>query len=570
MKKKFIIFLLIIFSSTFSLAKDWDPTKYKMFQPKKANWHKQPYIAQHEKITIEEIENIFFGNLKKYPIINLPKKSWIQSYGYWGLGGFLYQDVDYHFSEKRKYEKEKMKEESYKKRLQTRGLAKCLYKRSNSSSMKDYEKCSAQFIRMSMTRSEKSKIRKPGDIFYSLRAILYFAQLNPNGKIGAELNIFSYNPDNKPLSEVFCSISTPEHIDWKIKMKHKNPANPDCVGFDKSTLKKLERFKKDPSNEKVLGKALIKYIKRQRMIRSIHARMGSQEYYWDLLGDFLNTTVADVKRNDINPDLQKRRTLLKKYSLKLRGIEKKLYIKKYKSIDKDISSISKIYKDLESLITDNEMVLNIDEAINIISDSHKLVQLSTLKVKDNEEEKFTALASIYFMQSLIDSILSTIPKKYYAETKKINKTLFTDDELDTLEIIIDSMINKNKEIKSKKLTESMDIINKYINTSVILKKLHNLGMKNNIYRTFTQETAAEVVSQEIRDNLNKDIFKGFENILREIDNDELSNLTKEISDVAKEASSVAKEVSKTPTYNSVLDHKFGGQSLKTLIAASRR
>ena len=47
MKKIFIIFLFIIFSSSFSLAKD------------------------DEKITVEEIENIFFENKRKYPIINV-------------------------------------------------------------------------------------------------------------------------------------------------------------------------------------------------------------------------------------------------------------------------------------------------------------------------------------------------------------------------------------------------------------------------------------------------------------------------------------------------------------------
>ena len=82
MKKVLIIILFIIFRSSFSLAKNWDPSKYEIFQPKKEVGHKQPYIASHEKITVEEIENIFFGNLKKYPIINLPKEG--IEYSYWG------------------------------------------------------------------------------------------------------------------------------------------------------------------------------------------------------------------------------------------------------------------------------------------------------------------------------------------------------------------------------------------------------------------------------------------------------------------------------------------------------
>ena len=129
------------------------------------------------------------------------------------------------------------------------------------------------------------------------------------------------------------------------------------------------------------------------------------------------------------------------------------------------------------------------------------------------------------------------------------------------------MINKNKEIKSAELTKSMDIINKYINTSDVLKKLDNLGMKNSINREFTQNTVSRIASQEIRDNLSIEILKDAKKLLEEIDQNELSDLTKEASGIAKE---VSKEVSKTPKYNSVLDHKFGGQSLKRLIAISRR
>ena len=122
-----------------------------MFQPKKEDWHKQPYIAPHEKITVEEIENIFFGNLKKYPIINQPKEPYDKSYystveaaedskqteekwgvtaAYLGLGvDFLWQERWNDFLEREAYEERKLKEEKYKKRLQARGIAKCLYKK---------------------------------------------------------------------------------------------------------------------------------------------------------------------------------------------------------------------------------------------------------------------------------------------------------------------------------------------------------------------------------------------------------------------------------------------------------
>jgi hypothetical protein len=38
------------------------------------------------------------------------------------------------------------------------------------------------------------------------------------------------------------------------------------------------------------------------------------------------------------------------------------------------------------------------------------------------------------------------------------------------------MTNKNQKIKAEELTRSMDIINKYINTSNVLKTLNNLGI----------------------------------------------------------------------------------------------
>ena len=68
------------------------------------------------------------------------------------------------------------------------------------------------------------------------------------------------------------------------------------------------------------------------MVRRIEEKLGTDNYA--LLGDFLNATVADVEKNNINPVLQKRRVLLKKYSLIMRSIENKLNEEKYKSIDR--------------------------------------------------------------------------------------------------------------------------------------------------------------------------------------------------------------------------------------------
>ena len=50
------------------------------------------------------------------------------------------------------------------------------------------------------------------------------------------------------------------------------------------------------------------------------------------------------------------------------------------------------------------------------------------------------------------------------------------------------MIKKNKEIKSAELAKSTNMINKYINTSDVIKTLDNLGMKNSINREFTQNS----------------------------------------------------------------------------------
>ena len=350
-----------------------------------------------------------------------------------------------------------------------------------------------------------------------------------------------------------------------------------CRTFAKSTLKKIEKFKKDPSNEKVLGHALINNIKNVKMVRGIREKTGITNYV--LFGDMLNAVVADVKKNwewDTSPDLKIRRVLLKKYSLILNGIEKKLDEDNYKSIDKDVSKLSKTYKDLNALTTTTvyKTVINIDAAVNVIFDANKLVQVSTLNAKDNEEEKLLALASINFMQSLIDSILSTIPEKYFVETKELSQDLFSESDLVELEVIIDTMMKKNKEIKSAELTKSMDIINKYINPSDVVKTLDNLGMKNIINRTFSQDTAAEIANQEIRDNLDKGALKEARKIIQDMDKNELSEITKEISDVAKEVSDVAKEVSdevKDSESFSILDKKIGSTdiTLKQLIGASR-
>ena len=535
MKSAFIIFLFIIFSSSFSLAEN------------------------NEKITIEEIKDILLYS-EQANELNFPGES----------------------HEKWEEEFKKLtKSGTIKKRIQNRRIAKCLYKKfltiDKTGIYGDYttsylytdpneKKCIGKIIRTISGYPEKSKKRRPGDIFYALEAIerLVFDE-DKQWKFVRSAGVYvDWEDDQKKKYFYSDKAIEPESPCVELQMDFQ-PNNYHCSFFSKYTKKKVNKFKKDPSNEKVLGKPLIQHIKNVRMVRSIRKKIGNGNFA--LLGDMLNAVVVDVKKNNISPDLKKRRALLKKYSLILKDIKKKLDEDKYKSINKDVSNLSKTYKDLNALITTNEILIKIDEAVDNIFDTNKFIQKSVLNSNGNEEEELLALSSIYFMQSLVDSILSTIPEKYYVETKELSRDLFNKDDLDELNTIINTMINTNKEIKSAELTKSMDKINKYINTSDVLKKLDNLGMKNSINREFTQNTVSRIASQEIRDNLSIEILKDAKKLLEEIDKNELSDLTKEASGIAKE---VSKEVSKSPKYNSVLDHKFGGQSLKRLIAISRR
>ena len=236
--------------------------------------------------------------------------------------------------------------------------------------------------------------------------------------------------------------------------------------------------------------------------------------------------------------------------------------------------MSKTYKDLKALTTNTNDVVNIDEAVNIIFDTNKLVEISALNSKNNEKEKLLALASINFMQSLIDSILSTIPEKYFVETKELPLDLFNEYDLAELEVIIDTMMKKNNVTRSAEWTESMDIINKYINTSDVLKTLNNLGMENIISRAFTQDTAAEIANKQIRDNLDKEIFKDVKKIVQNMDKNDLDDLSKEASEIAKEVSNVAKEVSNVAKEVSGASMpwattKPGNFNVRHLIQASR-
>ena len=138
--------------------------------------------------------------------------------------------------------------------------------------------------------------------------------------------------------------------------------------------------------------------------------------------------------------------------------------------------------------TSDEVVINIDKAVNIIFETNKFIQKSTLKAKNNEKERSYALASIKFMQSLVDSILHIVPEQYYAETKLLDKNYFNNGELDQLDNILKTIVRENKRIKFEKLKNSMNIIDSFLNPSLVVKKLSNLGISNIANKPLTQNT----------------------------------------------------------------------------------
>ena len=98
-----------------------------------------------------------------------------------------------------------------------------------------------------------------------------------------------------------------------------------------------------------------------------------------------------------------------------------------------------------------------------------------------------------------------------------------------------------------------------------LKKLNSLGIINSSDRPLTRDTTVDIINQEIKDNLDKEVLKDLRKIFQEMGKNELADITKEASDMASE---IASDPSVKET-TSILDKKFGGQSLKRLIAAGR-
>jgi hypothetical protein len=462
------------------------------------------------------------------------------------------------------------------KRQKKRGNAKCLYEAKRGSHLEE-RKCGAKVIRYLLKKSEINKKRKPGDLFYVLDAAMVFTKrYYPTHLI--------YKPNSRTSSNSFRGGRT----------------------FKKSFDKALNKFKNNPSNEKVFHPEIVEYIKYYKLLKKINEKIGDSNWTelwlgtgssyvawtelgklaqakgytgtnqsnliisnYSLLGDLLNESVANVKKNNVSPELKQRRILLKKYSLILQNIENKLEIDKFKSIDKDISKLSKTYETLKVLEKNpNEIITNIDKAVNIILDTNKLILKSSLNAKDDEGEKLLSLASINFMQFLIDSILSTIPEKYTVETKELRKDLFNEYDLETIEAFIKTMAVKNKTSKIAELKKNTDTINKYINTSDVIKKLSDIGIKSIFDKEITINSAVKTAELQIRDIANQEMFKNVKSILQDLDQNDLNNINEELSEVASE---VASDPSfQEATSDSVLDKDFGGMvTVKHLIGAAR-
>ena len=552
MRKILIIFLLFIFNSNPSLSEN------------------------NEKFTVEDIEDIFFARYEK-------------QYENESLNEYLIRVREFPKTKTSKWkirkrerilQSEKQRndetiEQFYKrieaqnkvifdKRNQFRGTAKCLY--GSDSSFDSFDKCVAKIIRSVFLRKKKYQKKRPGDLFYAIDALGLYVYDYDRRK--PYYKYFYYNhllgmTDSKGRKLKFDEKGD-EAIPGMRCEKSRYQVGYNCVGFKKSTLKKIEKFKIDPSNEKVLGHKLIKFIKNIKMVLTINDKIGTKNYA--LLGDMLNLVVVDVKKNNLSKDLIVRRSLLEKYALLLNKIKRNLDKEKYKSVQKDALKLSEVFNKLNGLPKNSDkLIINIDNAVEIIFSTNELVQKSIIKSQDNREDQLLAYSSIYFLNSLIESILNAVPDKYYAVTKDLPVGLFSKSELVELDEIINHMIKKNKATKSLELKNSMEDISKYIDPFAQVKKLEELGMKNSISRDFTETSAAQIAEENIIASLNRGVIKEAKKILEDNNNNDLSQLTKEISRVANEISSDPSVKSTVPIR--AVDRKYGGQSLKKLIGA---
>ena len=162
--------------------------------------------------------------------------------------------------------------------------------------------------------------------------------------------------------------------------------------------------------------------------------------------------------------------------------------------------------------------------------------------------------------------MNYLPEKYTVETKELKKHLYNDYDLASVENFINQMSRKNKE-NIKELKKGNKKIDKYFNTSNVIKKLNNIGIKTLADEEITITSTFRNAEKQIMDNLSAEVFKGVKSIIDKLEVNELSDMTEELSEVASEVASDSSF--KEATSDSVLDKQFGEVSLKQLIGAAR-
>ena len=231
----------------------------------------QSIAETEEKITIDEVEKVLLGkNYKnKYPIISVSKKRTKED-------------------SKKSIEAYKNWEKGNKARNHLRGIAKCMFSENAAIDEESYKRCRAQVINTVFTYPEKSKIRRPGDIFYALIAINYLSNNYETRRTFTKA--FTFYEGDKPKPGMVCRDKKYDKYKKKNKMF--------CIAYSRGTFKKIEKFRNDPSNEKVLGHKLIKLVKSVRMENNMKEKIGTNNYL--LIGGMLNSVVIDVKKNELS------------------------------------------------------------------------------------------------------------------------------------------------------------------------------------------------------------------------------------------------------------------------------
>ena len=283
---------------------------------------------------------------------------------------------------------------------------------------------------------------------------------------------------------------------------------------------------------------MTKFIKQEKAKRRISEKIGIKSSYYILLADMLNDMTGEVKRFELSPNLKKKE--LKKYSFVLNDIKQIVKEEDYKSLNKKNSLLLKTFDELKALPDNNDnLISNIDKAVNIISDSHKFTHNQIQNSSQKESSDNIVFSLIHFMDFLIDTILYNIPEKYSAEPKPLTKDLWSENELILLEKAINDLLKHNKENKIKEINDSINTINKFdssINPNKIINSLEDLGFVNKLKTGFEEDSALKIANEAIMDNLSKDVYKHSRKILAELSREGLNEINKELAETTSQIS----------------------------------